>query len=207
MNSYTPGVGPGPMEYVILRSVRPTRFTMQLPTEAASLLRYRDPSAKSPADGTGSITFLARGTGIARAFATHLSKEVLAVESVRERFLTNARPGEGHLFAFPARLITHLGIEEYPLSPGRARGTDDTVVWFLPAREYYEYRAGERSGSWKGPSVGGSAHVYVAKGILPIARGLMGLDRMESEIENGDWAVTAEALRRTPSARRSTIER
>ena len=40
------------MEYVILRSVRPTWLTMQLPDDAAELLRYRGPSSHADVDRT-----------------------------------------------------------------------------------------------------------------------------------------------------------
>ncbi|MCW6168012.1 MAG: hypothetical protein LVQ64_06185, partial [Thermoplasmatales archaeon] len=49
---------------------------------------------------------------------------------------------------------------------------------------------------WKGPSLGGMAHVYVAKAMLPGPRSLAGLAELESQIETEDWTRAVEALQR-----------
>ncbi len=194
------------MEYVALRSSHPTWLTMQLPSDAVELLKFRSPSPRALADGTGSITFLARGTGIARAVATHLSREALAVESVRERLLASARPGERHLFSLPTALLAHLGIGVSVRGPRAGKGTDDQILWFLPAEEYYDFRKSEAERTvWHGPSLGGSAHVYVAKAILPPPRALGSLAVTEEQIEQVEWATAAEAFH-PPGRGRRAIE-
>ncbi|MEM0128762.1 MAG: hypothetical protein QXG65_01145 [Thermoplasmata archaeon] len=186
------------VEYVALRSVHPTWLTMQLPDDAAALLRYRAPTPQSGVDRTGSISFLARGPGIARVVASHLAKEALALEQVRDRFLANARPGDRRLFSVPSALLEHLSLEVHVAGPRGGRRTDDQVLWFLPAPEYYAYRAAESSGTeWTGPSIGGMAHLYVAKAVLPSTRALGALQEMEGAIEGDEWPSGIAALARS----------
>lgn len=196
------------MEYIVLRSSHPTWLTVQLPADAVDLLKFRSPSARSPADGTGSITFLARGAGLARVVATHLSREALAAESVRERLIASARPGARHLFSLPTALLAHLGVEVSVRGPRAGKSTDDQLLWFLPAPEYYAYRRAEAEGStWRGPSLGGSAHLYLAKSVLPPPRGLAALAATDEEIERTEWAAVSAALRSYGRARREMESR
>ena len=189
------------MEYVILRSIRPTWLTMQLPDDAAELLRYRGPPARAEIDRTGSISFLARGSGIARVVASHLAREPLAIEQLRDRLIATARPGERRLFSIPSALVEYLGLTVEVRGPRMGRRTDDQMIWFLPAPEYYEFRAAEGAPmAWKGRSHGGMAHVYVAKATLPGPKALSGLADMESHIETEDWTRAIEALQRGPAA-------
>lgn len=185
------------MEYVILRSIRPTWLTMQLPDDAAELLRYRGPSSRADIDRTGSISFVARGSGIARVVATHLAREPLAVEQVRDRLIASARPGDRKLFSIPSALVEYLGLTVEVRGPRMGRRTNDQMIWFVPASEYYDFRAAEGAPTgWKGPSLGGMAHVYVAKAMLPGPRSLAGLAELESQIETEDWTRAVEALQR-----------
>ena len=193
------------MEYVVLRSVRPTWLTMQLPDDAAELLRYRAPTPRSALDRTGSIAFLSRGAGVARVVAGHLAKEAVAIEHVRDRFLASARPGDRKLFSLPSALLEHLGIVVTVGGPRGGRRTDDQVIWFLPAPEYYAYRTAEAAGGeYRGPSLGGMAHVYVAKSLLPGPRGLSALGDMEEEIESVEWSRGVEALQRVGRTHRAS---
>lgn len=183
------------MDYVVLRSSHPTWLTLQLPADAVDLLKFRPPSARTASDGTGSITFLSRGPGIARVLATHLAREAIAVESVRDRLIASARPGARHLFSLPTALLSHLGLQVTVRGPREGKGTDDQILWFLPAAEYYGYRQAEADRSaWRGPSVGGSAHLYVARSILPPPRGVSQLAAMDDQIERVEWAAATQAF-------------
>ena len=90
------------MEYVIVRAMHPTWLTMQLPTEVAQMIRFA-PGGEDPTPASRSISFLSRGIGVARVIATHPAREALAVETVRGRLLSSARPGERLLFTLPPR--------------------------------------------------------------------------------------------------------
>ena len=196
------------MEYVALRSSHPTWLTMQLPSDAVELLKFRSPSPHAPVDGTGSITFVARGPGIARAIATHLSREALAVESVRERLLASARPGARHLFSLPAAHLAHLGVSVSVRGPRAGKGTDDQILWFLPAEEYYAYRKAEVEGTpWHGPSLGGSAHLYLSKALLPPPRTMGALAATEDQIEEVEWKAATEAFHPPGRGRRAIDSR
>jgi hypothetical protein len=188
------------MEYVILKAVHPTWLVAQLPVEVAALLQYDPEEARdlrSPARG---IAFLARGPGIVRVVSTLRAPEVVAVETVRNRFIASARLNEKLLFSLPAPVARHLGLQVTPRGPNEMRSTDDGVVWFLPAPEYYEYRAQERLGKpWSGPSPGGLTHLYLAKSVLPLSPEL---DALETRIESSEWRPRTEVLSRPPRGRR-----
>lgn len=188
------------MEYVVLKALHPTWLVAQLPTEAAQLLQY-DPgevrSMRSPARG---IAFLARGRGIARVVPTLRASEVIAVETIRNRYIAPARLNEKLIFSLPVPVARHLGLQVVPRGPNEVRSTDDSIIWFLPAPEYYEFRARERSGRpWTGPSPGGLAHVYLAKSLVPFPAEL---DEMEAHIESIEWRPRSEALLRSVRLRR-----
>jgi hypothetical protein len=193
------------MEYVIVRAVHPTWLTMQLPLEVAELIRFR-PEEGSARDASRSISFLARGPGFARVIATHPAREALAVETVRDRLLASARPGERHIFSLPTALLRHLNIQVYSRGPRAGRGTDDRTVWFVPAPEYYEYRSVVESGkTWTGPSNGPFAHVYVAKSLIPFPRELSQLAELELRIEEEEWRPGIAALQKVGRGRRVVL--
>ncbi|MGI0131794.1 MAG: hypothetical protein ACREDK_01665 [Thermoplasmata archaeon] len=182
------------MEYVILRAAHPTWLTLQLPNEVAQLIQY-DPDEvrdlRSPGRG---IAFLARGPGIVRVVASFRAPEILAIETVRNRFIAPARLTDKLVFNLPAPVVRHLGLQTSPRGPNDVRATDDSILWFLPAPEYYEFRARERSGKgWTGPSPGGFAHVYLTRSLLPFAPELSDL---EARIEAEEWRPRVEALQR-----------
>jgi hypothetical protein len=189
------------VEYVIVRATHPTWLTMQLPAEVADLLQYR-PEEGTYREASRSVSFLARGPGVARLIATHPAREALAVETVRNRLLATARPGDRLLFTLPAPVVQHLGLKVYVRGP-HLRGTDDSLVWMVPAPEYYEYRsivgAGKR---WTGPSSGPFAHVYVAKSLVPLPRELGQMAESEYQIEEEEWRPAVEALQRVGRGRR-----
>jgi hypothetical protein len=193
------------MEFVILRAVHPTWLTMQLPLEVAELIRF------APEDGTAreasrSISFLARGPGFARVIATHHAREALAVETVRGRLLASARPGERHLFSLPTAVLRHLGIQVYSRGPRAGRGTDDRIVWFVPAPEYYEYRSVVEAGrTWNAPASGPFAHVYVARSLVPFPRDFAQLAELELRIEEEEWRPGIDALQKVGRGRRVVL--
>jgi len=193
------------MEYVVLRATHPSWLTMQLPTEVSTLLRYEPPGASTPRDAGRSISFLARGPGLVRVIATQPAREALAVETVRSRLLSTARPGDRLLFTLPTPVADHLGLKVYSRGP-RVRGTDDSVVWFAPAPEYYEYRSIVGAGKeWTGPSSGPFAHVYLAKSLVPFPRELSGLAELEFRIEQDEWRPGVETLQRIGRGRRVVL--
>jgi hypothetical protein len=193
------------MEYVVLRAVHPTWLTMQLPLEVAELIRFR------PEDGTSreasrSISFLARGPGFARVISTHHAREALAVETMRGRLLASARPGDRHLFSLPTAVLRHLGVQVYSRGPRAGRGTDDRLLWFAPAPEYYEYRSVVESGRpWSEPASGPFAHVYVARSLLPLPREFAQLAELELRIEEEEWRPGIEALQKVGRGRRVVL--
>jgi hypothetical protein len=193
------------MEYVLLKAVHPTWLTTQLPLEVAELLRY--PAADGPdRGGPRSISFLSRGPGITRVIAPPTAREALAVETVRGRLLASARPGDRHLFSLPTAVIRHLGLQVYSRGPRAGRGTDDRIVWFVPAPEYYEYRSVVDGGRpWTGPSSGPFAHVYVTKSLVPFPRELAQLAELELRIEEEEWRPGVEALQRVGRGRRVVL--
>jgi hypothetical protein len=193
------------MEYVVVRATHPTWLTMQLPTEVASLIRFDPPRSGEGSDAARSISFLARGPGLVRVIATHPAREALAIETVRSRLLATARPGDRLLFTLPAPVADHLGLKVFSRGP-RVRGTDDTLLWFVPAPEYYEYRSIAGSGkAWTGPAGGPFAHVYLARSLLPFPREFAQLAELEFRIEREEWRPGVEALQRLGRGRRVVL--
>lgn len=189
------------MEYVIVRATHPTWLTMQLPTEVAQLIRY-DPRAPADRAASRSISFLSRGPGIARVIATHPAREALAIETVRDRLLASARPGGRLLFTLPSQVAQHLGLRVVPRGSG-LRATDDTVLWLLPAPEYYEFRSVLDAGrAWTAPSGSPYAHVYMVRSLVPLPRELSRLAEVEDHIEEDEWGPAIAALQRVGRARR-----
>ncbi|HTP55470.1 MAG TPA: hypothetical protein VML53_02235 [Thermoplasmata archaeon] len=193
------------MEYVVVRATHPTWLTLQLPTEVATLIRFEPPGGAEGRDAGRTISFLARGPGLVRVIATYPAREALAIETVRSRLLANARPGDRLLFTLPSPVAEHLGLKVYSRGP-RLRGTDDTIVWFVPAPEYYEYRSITTAGrDWTGPTGGPFAHVYLAKSLVPFPKELAQLAETEFRIEQEEWRPGVEALHRIGRGRRAIL--
>jgi hypothetical protein len=187
------------MEYVILRAAHPTWLNLQLPGDVAALIQYHPSELRELRNPSRSVAFLARGPGVVRVVASFRAREVLAVETVRNRYIAPAHLTEKLVFSLPGPVVRHLGLRVEPRGGSGARATDDAIIWFLPAPEYYEYRAQERSEKgWSGPSHGGFAHVYLAKSILPLTRELSDL---ETRIEHEEWKPRLEAIERASRAR------
>ncbi len=187
----------------MVRASHPTWLSMQLPMDIAQLLGY-DPKADG---GTAarSISFLTRGSGLLRVVATYPSREALAVETVRNRLIATARPGERLLFTLPTAVSDHLGLKIYSRGE-RIRGTDDSIVWIVPAPEYYEYRAVLESGkAWTGPSNSPFAHVYLARSLIPFPRELDRLAELEYRLEEEEWRPAVAALQHVGRARRVVL--
>ncbi|MCI4368078.1 MAG: hypothetical protein L3K09_00730 [Thermoplasmata archaeon] len=193
------------MEYVVLKAAHPTWLTTQLPHEVAELIRYRAEDDRGrPGPGRG-IAFLTRGPGVVRVVASFQAREILAVETVRNRYIAPAGLSEKLVFNLPGAVQRHLGIQVQQRPPTGLKSTDDSILWFLPAPEYYEYRGMERTaGGWKGPSPGGLAHVYLTKSILPLPHPLSELTELENRIESEEWRPRMEALERPIRSRRRT---
>lgn len=192
------------MEYVIVRASHPTWLSVQLPSEVAQLICFR-PEAGPHRDSSRTVSFLARGPGVARVIASHPAREALAIETVRNRLIASARPGERHLFTLPSPVVEHLGLQVYSRGP-RLRVTDDRIVWFVPAPEYYEYRSVVDAGkSWTGPSGGAFARVYVAKSLFPFPKEFQQLAEVEYRLEDEEWRPAMEALQRVGRGRRVVL--
>ncbi len=192
------------MEYVVVRAMHPTWLSMQLPMEVADLLQFR-PEDGPHWEASRSVSFLSRGPGLVRVIATYPAREALAVETVRNRFLATARAGDRHLLTLPNPVARHLGLQVYAKGP-HLRGTDDGLVWFLPAPEYYEYRSVVGNGRrWTAPSSGPFAHVYLAKSLLPLPREFGNLAELEFRIEEDEWGPAVEALQRVARTRRVVL--
>lgn len=192
------------MEYVIVRAMHPTWLTMQLPAEVAELIGFH-PEEGPHRETSRTISFLARGPGVARVIASYPAREALAVETVRSRLIASARPGDRHLFTLPSPVVQHLGLQVYSRGP-RLRGTDDALLWFVPAPEYYEYRSVVEAGKrWTGPSGTLFAHVYVAKSLFPFPKEFAQLAETEYRIEEEEWRPGVEALQRVGRGRRVVL--
>jgi hypothetical protein len=192
------------MEYVIVRAMHPTWLTMQLPAEVAELIGFR-PEEGPHREASRTVSFLARGAGVARVIASYPAREALAVETVRNRLIASARPGDRHLFTLPSPVVQHLGLQVYSRGP-RLRGTDDALLWFVPAPEYYEYRSVVEAGKrWTGPSGTPFAHVYVAKSLFPFPKEFVQLAETEFRIEEEEWRPGVEALQRVGRGRRVVL--
>jgi hypothetical protein len=193
------------MEYVLLRAVHPTWLTAQLPVEVVDILRYPTPEGPDR-NAMRTIAFLARGPGIVRVIAPPVAREALAVETVRGRLLATAGPGDRHLFSLPTAVIRHLGLQVYSRGAKAGRGTDDGIVWFMPAPEYYEYRSVVGAGrTWSAPSSGPFAHVYLTKSLVPFPRELSQLAELELRIEEEEWRPGIDALQRVGRGRKVVL--
>jgi hypothetical protein len=189
------------MEYVVVWASHPSWMTLQLPRDVAELIAYR-PEAGSQRDPSRTISFLARGTGVARVVATHPAREALAVETVRSRFLASARPGDRHVFTLPTAVVNHLGMRVTQRGPRAGRGSDDGLVWFVPAPEYYEFRAVADDGRpWSEPSNAPFAHVYLTRSLYPFPDAVAGLAALEAAIEE-EWRPAVRVLQRVGRPKR-----
>jgi len=190
------------MEYVVVWASHPSWLSLQLPREVADLIGYQ-PEEGPHRDSSRSISFLARGPRIARVVATHPAREVLAVETVRSRLVATARPGDRHVFALPTGLVDYLGLRVVERGPRTGRGTDDGLVWFVPAPEYYEHHSVLDAGrTWSQPSNAPFGHVYLTRSLYPFPSGMDGLSDLEDRIET-EWRPAVRALQRVGRPRRA----
>lgn len=155
-------------EWVVLRAVHPSWCTAQLPSEVAELLGCRVEDIEQLQKPARAVAFLDRGAGTLRVVGTHRSADLFAREMAQNRVVGVAQLTGKLVFNLPDDVERHLGIVSYPRGEHGARGTDDTILWFLPRTEYYEYREAERSpGGYRGLRSGAVPHVYLARSLLP----------------------------------------
>ncbi|MCI4361115.1 MAG: hypothetical protein L3J91_05375, partial [Thermoplasmata archaeon] len=133
------------MEYVVVRAVHPTYLSVQLPVEVAELIQFHPNDVRDLRTPARGISFLARGPGIARVVASYQASELLGLETIRNRYIAPARVSSKFLFSLPAPVIEHLGLVTRVRGPSGVKATDDGLLWFVPAPEYYEFRARERT--------------------------------------------------------------
>jgi hypothetical protein len=191
-----------PAEYVVLKALHPTYLNLQMPTEVGEVIQY-DPAElrglHAPAQG---ISFLTRGAGVVRVVPSFRAGAILPLETVRNRYLATARLSEKLVFNLPEAVILHLGLKVQTRTPRELRFTDDGLVWFLPAPEYYEYRARQRTGKgWRGPATGELAHVYLARSLIPWTAEL---EEIERRIDVEEWRPQLEAPGRGGRPRRGS---
>jgi hypothetical protein len=186
-------------EYVVLKATHPTYLNLQLPTEVAELIGYDAKEVRSlPAPARG-IAFLARGPSVLRVVPTFRASELLPLETLHNRYLAAAHLSEKLIFNLPEAVVAHLGLKVQARGPREAKFTDDGLIWFLPAPEYYEYRARLRAGRpWEGPSGAPLAHAYLARSVIPWEGEL---DRIERRIDREEWAPRLELLERVARSR------
>ena len=157
----------GTEDWVILRAVHPSWCTAQLPSEVADLLGCRPEDLEGLQRPGRAIAFLDRGPGTLRVIGTQRSAEVLAREMAQNRVVGVAQLTGKLVFNLPDDVERHLSIATYSRGEHGARGTDDTIVWFLPKGEYYEYREATRTGGpFRGLRAGQIPHVYLARSLF-----------------------------------------
>lgn len=185
------------MEYVVLRAVHPSRLVTQLPREVADLLGFPTRVPLGPTDSR-SISFLGRGEGLIRVVASYPVREAIALESIRGTLLGSAQFGEKFIFSLPAAVLHHLSMEMKPPGSRGGRATQDSMIWFLPAPEYYLYRSATADGSpWENsPGSEELPHIYLARSRLPLPPGWSDLYERDCEIESRVWAPSLHVLRR-----------
>ncbi len=185
------------MRYVIVRASHPSWLVTQLPVEVAEMLGYH-PSDAANGPESRSVSFLARGPGVLRVVATYPAREALAIESLNGRWIASAQPGDRFMFSLPVAVYKYLGLTVIPRGAHPARGTDDTIVWFVPEDEYYDFRAAgsgsRRAGTAKERP--GLAHVYLAKSLFGDLPFWEGLAERERRIETDEWGPAIQALRK-----------
>lgn len=187
-------------EYVVLKAMHPTYLNLQLPTEVAEIVEYDSRALSSLPMPARGIAFVARGPGVLRVLPTFRAGEFLPIETVNLRYLATAHLSEKLIFNLPEAAVNHLGLKVQFRSAREGKFTDDGLVWFLPAPEYYEYRARSRLGKrWTGPSGGGLAHVYLARSVIPWDGQL---DQIERRIETEEWRLRGEPVERVARMRR-----
>lgn len=194
------------MEYVGLSVSRPSWLNLSLPQEVADLLRL-DPKTSNGVDGGRSVSFLARGAGILRVVPTGAVREALAVETLRHRLVATARLTDKLLLNLPVRVAQHLRLETV-VRPSGARGTDDLLLWLVPAPEYYPFRRGPDVPKGAPATVPPDAplpHVYLVRSLLPVSREVGALPDLESRIEQEEWAPAVEALQKVGRGRRPAV--
>jgi hypothetical protein len=188
------------MEYVILEAQHPKWLNLHLPNEVAELLEFRAAEVRDLRSPGRGLSFLSRGPGTVRIVGSLAAAEILPLETVRNRFISQSTVSVRGIFNLPGAVSRHLGIQVAPRPDSEMRGTDDQIVWFLPAPEYYEFRAVQRMGRpWTGPATGGFAHVYLRRAILPMEPELASL---ETGIEAAEWRPRLAALARSARPRK-----
>lgn len=187
-------------EYVVLKTVHPTFLNLQMPTEVGTVIGYEPREDGSWAPPARGIAFLARGPGVVRVAPTRRVSEYLPFEMAHDRYLATAHLSEKLVFNLPEAVIQYLGLK-VQREPKGTRFTDDGLLWFLPAPEYFEFRAQQRSGEpYRGPSLGALAHMYLARSLIPWEGEL---DRLEREIELEEWSGRPLAAGRAGRTRRA----
>ena len=172
-------------EYVVIRALHPTWLTMWLPNDVASVLRYDAEEVRGLRGPGQGIAFLARGPRVVRVVAASRTQEFLGVETVNNRLVASARITESKGFTLPVAVVRYLGLRVAPRGHNGGLRTDDAVMWFMPTAEYYDFQTSRREGRpWSISSVGGFAHVYLARSTLPIPKGMRAVEDL---IESSQW--------------------
>jgi hypothetical protein len=187
------------VEYVVLRAVHPTYLNLQFPVEAAEFIEFEVERTKELPPAARGIAFVARGPGVVRVVTTLGAGDLLPIEILRNRYLATALVSERLIFNLPEAVSHHLGLKVQTTREREGRFTDDGLLWFLPAPEYYEFRARQRTGKpWQGPTGAPMGHLYLARSVIPWGPEL---DQIDRRIDTEEWRPRSEALRRITTGR------
>ena len=158
-------------EFVVVKAVHPSWCTTQLPGEVAELLGAPpEKLARAPREER-TVAFLRRPEGTARAILPQEAPDLFAAEMVAGRVLATAQLTDKLVFNIPSGLEAHLGLVTFRRGDGGARGTDDTLAWFLPRSQYEEYRRRSREVADGTPrSLGGPPRVYLCRSVFRALR-------------------------------------
>ena len=97
-------------------------------------------------------------------------------------------------------MIQHLGVQILPRGPKDARSTDDGLLWFVTAPEYYEYRGRERLEKDVDRAVDRGARPRLPREVGAPAPGeFPDLSDLEARIERGGVVPRLEAVQRLPA--------
>ena len=142
---------------------------MALPRDVAKILGCtRDDLAKLRRPQRA-VAFLARPDNTVRVVGMHRHADLVAQALHRNEVVGIAQVTPTNVtFNIPDAVEEHIDMQAYRRS-GKdyvVTGTDDTLAWIMPVREYYPFRTAERQGkSWNQPE--GAAHVYLRKSLFP----------------------------------------
>lgn len=155
-------------DWVVLWATSPSSNYMTLPRDVAKLLGCTREEIAQLRRPQRAIAFLSRPDRTLRVVGAHRHAAVLGAALHHNEVVGIAQVTSTNItFNVPDAAEEHMGLQTYR-RPGKGyavTGTDDTIAWIMPAREYYLFRRSEREGKpWTQPE--GGAHVYLRKSLF-----------------------------------------